>query len=186
MTPTSTISVTVLIGHPRSGSRTVTVAQQVTKTLRAALGDYAVDMAEPDIVDLSGYGVTLATQLAGARFDGPVGAALRLVSRPGLLIVVSPTFKGSYTGLLKMFFDLLPRDGLVGPCVAVPVVTAGLSHHRGIAERHLRPLLRELGAEVPVDGLCVGESDFDAVERAVEPWLAQAAPALADALRKRI
>jgi FMN reductase len=75
-----------------------------------------------------------------------------------LLVVATPTYKGSYTGVLKVLLDQLPAQALAGKR-AVPVVTAGVAPQAAAAEALLRQLLTELGAEV-LPGLPVVEADL--------------------------
>jgi FMN reductase len=86
--------------------------------------------------------------------------------------------------LLKLFVDQLPRAALDG-VVAVPVMTAANPAHRPVVDTHLAPLLVEVGARVPVRGLCVLEAEFSRLERAVSAWAVAAVPDLAAALTGR-
>ena len=75
-----------------------------------------------------------------------------------LLVVATPTYKGSYTGVLKVLLDQLPAGALTGRR-AVPVVTAGVAPQAATAGALLTQLLAELGADVaPV--LAVVEADL--------------------------
>ncbi|MEV6813714.1 NAD(P)H-dependent oxidoreductase [Micromonospora sp. NPDC051296] len=184
--PTEPLSVpaTVLVGNPRRGSRTLTVARHLTGALRAGLADLGVHIGDPYLVDLAELGADLPARLiAGTTAHAPLERVLDRVRGPGLLVVVSPTFKGSYTGLLKLFLDMLPREGLSPGTVAVPVMTAGWAQHRFVSDARLRPLLVELGAVVPVRGLAVLEEEFGDLDTAVAGWTAAAVPVLAAVLR---
>ena len=184
--PTEPLSVpaTVLVGNPRRGSRTLTVARHLTGALRAGLADLGVHLRDPYLVDLAELGADLPARLiAGTAAHAPVERVLARVRGPGLLVVVSPTFKGSYTGLLKLFLDMLPREGLSPGTVAVPVMTAGWAQHRFVSDARLRPLLVELGAVVPVRGLAVLEEEFGDLDAAVAGWATAAVPVLAAVLR---
>jgi len=180
---TQRLPTTVLLGNTRQASRTHAVARHAVARLRYALGLEGFAPAEPDVVDLAQLGPTLIAE-NGYRC-AEVDRALEIVCRRGLLVVVSPTFKGSYTGLLKVFADLLPIEGLAG-VVAVAVMTAGWPEHRLAVDLYLRTLLVELGATVPVRGLCVLEGDFADPDVAVGPWVRRATPALAAVLRQTI
>ncbi|MEK8226136.1 NAD(P)H-dependent oxidoreductase [Oerskovia sp. M15] len=96
-----------------------------------------------------------------------------------VLVVATPVYKGSYTGLLKAFLDLYGPDGLAG-VVAVPVVVSGNPAHALAGEVHLRPLLVELGATVPARTLTVLDSQLGEAELAstVDAWLDRAGGAL--------
>lgn len=170
--------VTVLVGSPRRGSRTFGVAERVGKELGVLLAAEGVETAEPEAVDLAEIGELLPPRASRSIPLGPdVQRALDLVRRPGVLLVVSPTFKGTYTGMLKLFLDMLPIDGL-GASVAVPVMTAGWPKHRGAGDHFLRPLLLELGASVPVPGLSILEEEFDDLAAVITGWAGRHAPVL--------
>lgn len=173
------IPATLLIGNPRTGSRTYSIAEQATKMILAGLADEGVQVDEPTVVDLAELGPVLPARMSSAvPLESSVGQALAAVSRPGLLIVVSPTFKGSYSGLLKLFLDMLPINGLAGT-VAVAVMTAGWPKHRSAVDMYLKPLLTELAANTPVPGLSIIEEEFADLDTVVRPWASASIPALA-------
>jgi FMN reductase len=138
------------------------------------------------VVDLA----ALAPHLL-AREPGPgVESALKLVLDAEVLVVASPTYKGTYTGLLKVFLDRLPHQALAGKA-ALPLLVMGDPKHSLAVEVHLRPVLVELGAFVPTPGLVVLESvvprDFGPDSGAVavpelddllDGWAGQVAPRL--------
>jgi FMN reductase len=152
--------VVALVGNPRPGSRTAAVARAVQARVAAAGG------AAVQVVDLA----------EGRPDDDAVSAVLGA----GTLVVASPTYKGSYTGLLKTFADALPAQALAG-VVAVPIMTAAAPAHRHAVESYLRPLLLELGATVPLPGLSVLESELDGLEGRLDDWALTALPVLAAA-----
>jgi FMN reductase len=138
--------VVVVDGNPRPGSRTGGLAEEVGRALSEA--------ADPVVVHVS----ELGTDLLAA--DAPATAeALRLIRGAGLLVVATPTYKGAYTGVLKVLFDHLPSNALEG-IEAVTVVTAGIRPQAEAAEGHLRALLTELGTRLTRPGLTVVEKDL--------------------------
>src|ERR1700723_1735833 len=76
-----------------------------------------------------------------------------------LVVVASPTYKASYTGLLKSFLDWFGNTSLEGVTV-IPVMTGAGAHHALAVEVHLRPVLVELGASLPTRGLYVPEAEL--------------------------
>lgn len=172
------LPMTTLIGNPKPHSRTRTVALATAAALRARLTHCATPVATPTVIDLSELTAELVGQ--GSRPE-TLDEVLEAVRRPGLLLVASPTFKAAYSGLLKLFVDVLPRGALAG-VVAVPLMTAARSGHRHVVDTYLGALLAEVGACVPTSGLCVLERDFDTAEIGIGLWLDRAAPAVANAL----
>ncbi len=161
----------VVVGNPKPASRTYSVAAAAARAIARAAGIHG----EPEMIDLSG----LAPRLLVAAPSAAVEDALDQVGRAGLLLVSSPTFKGSYTGLLKVFLDRLPHRGLES-VTALPLLVMKSPRHALAVEVHLRPLLVELGASVPTPGLAVLESDLGRLGEILDPWAASVAGALAD------
>lgn len=173
----SPVATTILVGNPRRASRTLDVACRVAAQLRHDLDAAGLPLTDPGLVDLSLLGPALGDW---GTTRPEVGAASRSVCRSRLLLVASPTFKASYAGLLKVFFDQLPRRALAG-VVAVPVMTAASVAHAFAVDHCLRPVLVELGAAVPVPGLTVLEAEFDSAEP-LRRWSAASTPVLSAVL----
>ncbi|WP_100350323.1 NADPH-dependent FMN reductase [Luteimicrobium subarcticum] len=138
----------VLVGNPRPGSRTRAVAEAVA---RGVLGRWDVDPTH-HVIELADHGADVLEPDASAVADD-----LARVAGATLLVVATPVYKGSYTGLLKAFLDRFghrPLDGVV----AVPVVVSAAPAHAAAGDDHLRPLLVELGATVPERSFAVTEA----------------------------
>lgn len=161
-----------LIGHLKTGSRTAAVAQAAAQAVIAASG--VQPWREEPAVDLS----TLACRLLLAEPSAAVEEAVTQVLGADVLLVVSPTFKGTYTGLLKVFLDRLGYRALAGT-VALPVLVMKHPEHALAVDVHLRPLLVELGAEVPTPGLAVMEAALGRVDQVLAPWARRVAGAVA-------
>jgi FMN reductase len=147
--------IVIVSGHPRSGSRTLRLAAEVGQRFAERGG-----RTPPLVVDVAELGAGLLK--AG---DRRARRALGEVQDASVLIVASPTVQGSYSGVLKLFFERLPANALAG-IVAIPVVTAGAQEQADITEAFLARLLSELGAEVVDFGLTAIEpemSDLSAV-----------------------
>jgi len=69
-----------------------------------------------------------------------------------MLVVASPTYKATYTGLLELFLDGYGPAPLAG-VEAVPLMVGAAPHHALAVDVHLTPLLLELGASVPAAAL---------------------------------
>jgi FMN reductase len=160
-----------LVGNPKPESRTLTVAVAVAAA--AAVIEAAELTSGYHVIDLCG----LARRLLLPEPSPAVEDAIEQITRADLVVVASPTFKGTYTGLLKVFLDRLPHRALAGT-IALPVLVMGAPQHALAVEVHLRPLLVELGGTVPTPGLAVLESQLDSLDAVLRPWAAQVAPAL--------
>ncbi|MFJ4108238.1 NADPH-dependent FMN reductase [Oerskovia enterophila] len=176
-------AVVTLVGNPRPGSRTLGAAQAVAARVADHLGLAAgpAEAGSTDPASSPGNPTTATIDLAeiAAEILTPVhpraDAAREIVAGATVLIVATPVYKGSYTGLLKAFLDLYGPDGLAG-VVAVPVVVSGNPAHALAGEVHLRPLLVELGATVPARTLALLDSQLSEAELAstVDAWLDRA------------
>lgn len=165
---------TVLIGNPKRHSRTRRVVLRAAELLRADLAGVGVALADPRILDLAELAPALFT-LPDEQRRAVVVEALDAAGRGHLLLVGSPTYKGTFTGLLKLFVDQLPKRALNGT-VAVPLMTAASLAYQHAVESYLRPLLVALGAAVPAVGTCVLEAQFGAPDEVLAGWSAQIAP----------
>ena len=157
-----TARVAVVVGNPKPGSRTLAAAVHVARELTGAEPDLVVDLADlgPALLDWN---------------DPSVAALVEQVGAADLVVVASPTYKAAYTGLLKLFLDRFPTDGLRG--VAVPLMLGAGPGHALAPELTLRPVLTEIGGIVPAKGLYVVDAAFDD-PAAYAHWLELARPAI--------
>jgi FMN reductase len=158
--------VVVVVGNPKAASRTLAAAE----SLAAAIAD-SVSHAELHVIDLA----TLAGQLLPTPSD-VVRAELDAVAHAHVLVVATPVYKASFTGLLKVFLDYLPGNAL-NTALAVPVTVAASPAHRHVAESAVRPLLNELGARTTA-GLGIDEGQLPDVDEPVARWLTTEGPLL--------
>ena len=88
-----------------------------------------------------------------ARFDSPALKTFseQLQDADGL-IVATPVYKAAYSGLLKVFLDVLPQTALKGKLV-LPLATGGSPHHMLALDYTLRPVLQSLGARHILPGI---------------------------------
>jgi FMN reductase len=169
------LSFVILVGNPKPASRTLTLADATADavTRAAETAGLAGTIGERQTIDLC----VLARHLLLPEPSPAVEEALDQVTAADLLLVATPTYKGTYTGLLKVFLDRLPHRAL-DRAVALPLMLMGVPQHAPAVDAYLRPLLIELGAIVPVPGLVVLESDLDRLEPVLGPWADQVAAAL--------
>jgi FMN reductase len=166
--PVSTIAV---VGNPKPHSRTRSAAELVVERLTGAPPDRVIDVVELG-AGLLEWG------------DPAVTDAVRAVAAAELAVVASPTYKATYTGLLKLFLDQIGTGDLAG-VVAVPLMLGGGPTHALAPELLLKPVLVELGATAPTRGLYLIDKVWDDPAQ-LDPWLATARPQVeaARAIRK--
>ncbi|MPY52402.1 FMN reductase [Streptomyces acidicola] len=117
--------------------------------------------AEVQVVELRDLAVEIAHNLTNG-FPGPrLSSALDAVKAADGLIVVTPVFSASYSGLFKSFFDVLDRDALVGKPVLV-AATGGTARHSLVLEHALRPLFAYLRAIVVPTAVYAASEDWGA------------------------
>jgi FMN reductase len=93
-------------------------------------------------------------------FPAPALAkALETVTRADAVIVVTPVFSASYSGLFKSFFDVLEDGALAGTPVLLGA-TAGTARHSLVLEFALRPLFAYLRAAVVPTAVFGASEDF--------------------------
>jgi FMN reductase len=155
------MKITVVIGNPSAGGRTTELGVAVAKGIADLLG-VAQDV---EVIELSKYADGLF-----AWDSESVKALARSVAEPGFIVFATPTYKASYTGLLKAFLDRYDTGGLKGT-VAVPVFTGGSPDHSLAPNHTLRPLLVELGASVPTAALYLVTSQFERKDEIVAKFI---------------
>jgi len=137
-----------LVGNPKPGSRTAQAAQLLATALTG--------QAESQLIDV----VDLGPGLLGWE-DPKVMEAVSTTAAAELVIVASPTFKASYTGLLKLFLDQFATgEGLRG-VVAVPLMLGAGPAHAMAPDLLLKPVLVELGATCPAPGLYLSDKTYE-------------------------
>jgi FMN reductase len=162
------VRIVSVVGNPRPASRTHAIARTLSDAIAAHVG-----AGPAATVDLATLGLR-----APAADDPDVTTAVQQVLDADVLIVASPTYKGTYSGLLKAFLDRIGTGALNGTR-ALPVLLGGAPNHQLAVDVHFAPLLLELGASVPVRGLFVLESELDEFPAAAIQWATSHALALA-------
>ncbi|MFE2432032.1 NAD(P)H-dependent oxidoreductase [Streptomyces sp. NPDC059373] len=125
-------------GNPKTASRTSDAAERPA----CALG------LECEAVEVA----ALRAGLLG--WDAPdVAAAVERAQATDVVIAASPTHKGTCTGLLELFLDQFPTaTGLAGQMASPPLLGAGPTHALA-PELTVKPVLVELAATCPAQGL---------------------------------
>src|SRR5258705_9299663 len=133
---TVTASVVGLSGSPKPVSR----SRALLELTLAALERQGAGRSR--LIDLAALP---ADALLGRREDRDVTEAIQAVLDSGIVVVSTPIYRATYSGLLKVFFDLLPQDALARK-VAIAIATGGGPGHLLAVDHGLRPLLASGGA----------------------------------------
>ena len=137
------MTVLLIAGSPSDRSRTAALLDAVgqrlkfrgaqTKTLR--------------IRDLPPQALLLAD------FGNPaLVSATAQVAQADVIVVATPVYKAAYSGVLKVFLDVLPQTALKGKTV-LPLATGGSPNHMLALDYALRPVLQSLGAKTILPGI---------------------------------
>src|ERR1700712_3147069 len=160
----SQLSLVTVVGNPKAGSRTLAAALALSDAI-AGLGP------EPQrpVGDLAEIGGGL---LAPWSLSEEAAAAVAAVRAADLLVLATPTYKASFTGLLKLLLDTLPA-GSLSSTVVVPLTVSAGPAHKYLADWQLRPVLGELGAVLPAPSLLLSESELPEVAALAAEYVAQ-------------
>src|ERR1700712_370745 len=162
------MSTIALVGNPKPASRTRAAAELVVERLSGAPADRVID-----VIDLGAGLLTWG--------DPAVEEAVAAVRAAEVVVVASPTYKATYTGLLKLFLDQIGTGDLAG-VVAVPMMLGGGPTHALAPELLLKPVLVELGATAATRGLYLIDKVWDD-PLPIDAWLTAAGPQVAAARR---
>ncbi|GIE86995.1 CE1759 family FMN reductase [Actinoplanes regularis] len=166
-------------------SSTRLLADQLSAAVGAAAGKLGVTL-DVEVVELR----DLAHEITDHMLTGFAPAALRKaqdsVAAADALVVVTPVFSASYSGLFKSFFDVLEQDTLADKPILL-AATAGTARHSLVLEHALRPLFAYLRA-VPVPTAVFAASDdwgANSVEGPLRGRVDRAAAELAHEIERR-
>ncbi len=137
------MSVLLIAGSPSERSRSAALLDAVAQRLQFR----GVLTERLQIRDLSPQALILAD------FGHPsISHATGLVAKADVVVVATPVYKAAYSGVLKVFLDLLPQTALQGKTV-LPLATGGCPHHMLALDYALRPVLQSLGAKHILPGI---------------------------------
>jgi FMN reductase len=174
---TSIVVITAGISQP---SATRLLADRLRGAVSGAFGDSSTEL-HVEIVELREYARDLANNVV-AGFPSPrLGAVIDRVSSADGLVAVTPIYTGSYSGLFKMFVDVLDPDALAGKPVLI-AATAGTARHALALEHAMRPLFSYLRTVVVPTAVFAATEDW-AAGRDLGDRIERAAAELARLLR---
>lgn len=147
--------VTIVNGSPTPGSRltaVMTLAEELLENGGFEVKRLNVGELPPDA-------------LIHTKFESEeIVKANALVAEADAIIVASPVYKASYTGVLKTFLDLIPEKGLAGKIVLPLFIGGSLAHLLSI-DYSLKPVLSALGARHILGGVYTVDSQVARTEQ---------------------
>jgi FMN reductase len=151
------MSVLLIAGSPTERSRSAALLDAVAQRLRFK----GVQSEKLLIRDLSPQALILAD------FGHPtISHAIGRVAKADVVVVATPVYKAAYSGVLKVFLDLLPQNGLEGKTV-LPLATGGSPNHMLALDYSLRPVLQSLGAKQILSGIYATDAQVSVSESGV-------------------
>jgi FMN reductase len=159
----TTRTVAVISAGLRKPSSTRLLADQLAAGAEHAFRQRGIEPVL-DVTELRDHAQDLANNLV-AGFPSPElrSTVDRVLNADGL-IAVTPIFTGSYSGLFKMFFDVLEDGSLAGKPVLLGA-TGGTERHSLAIDHAMRPLFAYLRALVVPTGVYAASSDWGATEQ---------------------
>lgn len=143
------------LGQPSS---TRLLADRLARATTEALEARGVE-ARVSVVEARDLARDLVDHLLTGFPSPRLRAAIEAVTTADGLIAVSPIFSASYSGLFKVFFDVLEMDALRGMPVALGA-TGGSERHSLALDHALRPLFVYLGAATVPTGVFAATDDW--------------------------
>lgn len=159
------LSIVVVIGHMKLGSHTSILAQRVGHVIQDRIREDSSQTVAWNRVEVA----EMTSELL-QRESPVVRTALAKLMSADILVIASPTYRATYSGLLKLVLDMLPGDALAG-ALAVPVMMADSPEHTKAADLYLRPVLLELGAACPTPAVTLVKESFDDLDERVGRWV---------------
>lgn len=176
-------AITAVSGSLRADSTT-------TALLGAIVEGFAQRIpVESHLIELGPLAVDLAVAVTGGAVSPELADALERVGAADLLVVGTPIYRGSYTGLFKLFFDLVDQKAVAGRPVLL-AAGGGSDAHSLAIDHELRPLFAFFGALTLPAAVYARRADYTEgvpasdevrarIERAVDaavPWVGARAP----------
>jgi FMN reductase len=145
---TTPLKIVGVSGSLKAPSRTITLVEELVGALAEQLP------VESRIIRVNELGPSFAGALNRSELPAEVEEALLAV-----LVVASPVYRASFTGLFKHLFDFVDQYALVDTPVLL-AATGGSERHALIIEHQFRPLFSFFQALTLPVGVYAHDSDF--------------------------
>ncbi|VFR16959.1 FMN reductase [plant metagenome] len=149
----STPTVALLIGSPRYPSRTVTLAEEIAASLSRKLP------ARMDFIAIKDSWRHLCQATARHELNPQGESLLRRIETADAVVLASPVYMGSYSGMLKHVLDLLDQYALRGK-PALLCATGGSDRYGLVVEHQFMPLAGFFRCQVVPTPIYATEAHF--------------------------
>ncbi|QEO13867.1 FMN reductase [Agromyces intestinalis] len=153
-----TVSIVAVSGSLHAPSKTTILANEILDAFADALRAGGVPI-ETRLIELSEVGREFSGALTRAELSPIAEQAIRDIEAATLLIVASPVYRASFTGLFKHVFDFVGQYSLIDKPVQL-AATGGSDRHALIIEHQFRPLFSFFQALTLPIGVYASDPDF--------------------------
>lgn len=171
MTTSPSRSLVVVSAGLSQPSTTRLLADRLSAAVDRHLRDAGIE-PHLEVVELRDHAQDLTNHLLTGFASPRLQAVIDRVLAADGLIAVTPIFSASYSGLFKVFFDVIERDGLAGKPVLI-AATGGTTRHSLALEHAVRPLFAYLNAAVVATGVYAATEDWGGVGVAADGSLVE-------------
>ena len=141
-------------GSVRRPSRTTALVAAVVDAIGERLG------TSGRTIELGDGGAPFFAALQRDTLRGRALEIVEAIEAADVLVVGTPVYRASYTGLFKHVFDLVDQDALAGKAVVL-TATGGSPMHGLVMEHQLRPLFGFFRAHTMPSAVYATETDFE-------------------------
>jgi FMN reductase len=145
-----------IVGFAGSSSR-----PSRTRNLVEAIANAAArpSGATVSLFDLQEIHPSLGSTLDPRSAPADLAQLIARISAADALVVGTPIYKGTFTGLFKHLFDLIEPKALKGKPIVLSA-TGGSERHALAIDHGLRPLFAFFSADIIASGVYAAEADF--------------------------
>ena len=83
-----------------------------------------------------------------------------VVEQADVVIVLTPIYKAAYSGILKVYLDLIPQKGFENKHI-IPIAVGGTQHHLLAIDYALKPIFSALGATSISQGVFILDKQIE-------------------------
>lgn len=127
---------------------------------------------ETEAISLNEYDIQFCDARDPDKYEGDARLVIDKFVEADALLLGTPMYRGTYTGLLKNMFDLIPNAALLGKPVGM-IATGGSDHHYLALEHEMKPLLGFFYAHVIPGSVYANNSHYSELDLVDEGILEQ-------------
>lgn len=138
-----------------TGSKTLAVVEEVLDSIKNTYPE-----VEVEILDLKKYDIQFCDGRDPATYTGDTKKVIDMIASSDFYVIGTPIFNGSFTGVLKNLFDLVPVSAFRNKVMGF-VATGGTYQHYLVIENQLKPIAGYLRAYVAPGYVYVKDDQFN-------------------------